>query len=274
MTLILSEATQYGIVMITDSAVEESPLASWQLPSKKPGHTLVRLGVPKLVPILGPSFAISYWGQASVGNPTDHAVTIPLDELLRDFATTSSSVETLPSIAQRLANEINPRINVGTTRLGFHVAGFHEDQGKRFPAIYHVHTGGEPPEPQGQLKVSQDIPYGIGKSPQQWHSFLSAGGGHMLRNGAFQSYAVFAEHLNEGIAAFAGMSGRSFSGPSSGKEALRHRARILTFVMRTVCSLYQLADSMPIVAEPLSWITISADGIEECEIIEGTRHRN
>jgi hypothetical protein len=137
MTLIVSEVSKFGIAMTADSAITEQYPTSWALSSGKPPPPTVRTGAQKIVPIQSINAAISVWGFGTVGMPNDLDAQIPIDCFLQDFAESIRSGVSLDDVGYRLVNIVNQRIKIGQIRGGFHLAGYSEENSKRFPALYH-----------------------------------------------------------------------------------------------------------------------------------------
>lgn len=126
MTLIISEITSLGIVMVADTAVTESV----KLPS---GKELVRVlnGFKKLQKIPYLSAGISMWGNGYVGS-------MPTDMWLSDFIESRTDLDSIHSFADELANELQASNGTNKEPMGLHLAGYVEVDGEKRPTLYHI----------------------------------------------------------------------------------------------------------------------------------------
>lgn len=267
MTLIVTEASKFGIAMAADSAVTFNYPPNLTLSSGRRVPPTVRTGVQKIVPISSINAAVAAWGFGNVGTPQNKSLQIPLDQFLFDFANRVDSHKSITSVGNELAEEINSRIEIGKVRGGFHLAGYDKYDNKTFPVIYHVHTGHDPAGPHGPLKLHQDFPYASGRTIDKWIEDLNNDIIFWLRNGQFRTYAYFSEYLNDLMQRLAAETG--FLCPDLTKFAtpLEARARFLKLQISTICEFYRLSNHLETIAMPISWITISERGIEHFERI-------
>ncbi len=176
MTLVVSEVSRHGIVMIGDSAVTYS--RGEEIIEVKPGAVKVQYS-PEL------NVGISMWGWGTAGKQS-------LDVWIADFL--KSQVQPRPnleqlgnSLAQQL-NEIRKEFDVPMheiARSGFHLGGY--DNG--VPRLWHVHTG-HFQEPVHELRLYKDYPNDQGISDEQFTQFLQGSGAVHLRNGYHQFFAI------------------------------------------------------------------------------------
>ncbi len=268
MTLVLSEVSKHGIAMAADSAITQISDPRLKLPSGDSVPKTVRTGAEKIVEIKSIQAALSVWGFGAVGMPGDTKWQIPVDKFLLDFASTVGADETLEDVGNRLADEVNPRIRVGAVHGGFHLAGYVEQERQAFPVLYHVNTGPDDKHPK-PLELYRDYPFDSGRTIQQWRAELEAGVSFWLRNGMIQTYVYFAESLNDLMKLLNKKfeficphhEGQQFHSP------LEARARYLKLQIQTICEFYRLSNSTAFIAMPVSWITISPNGIQNFEKI-------
>lgn len=168
MTLVVSEITRLGVVMVDDSAVTFDEGA---------GST-VRTGVAKVQYAASANIGFAMWGTACVGSSS-------MDMWLQEFISTSVDFgDQLEDVASRLADSLNQAIaGSGTVswnreRRGIHIAGYVDG----LPHLYHVHTGGDP-NAQHELRVFRDFPFGVPGNLVDFESRLRSVGGYHLRNG-------------------------------------------------------------------------------------------
>lgn len=266
MTLIVSEVSKYGIAMAADSAITEEYPPDWSMSSGKSAPPIVRIGAQKIIPIKVIKSAIAVWGFGAIGTESYHGAQIPIDQFLLDFVTSVKPRESLEDVGNRLVDLVNQRIDVGNVRGGFHIAGYTKEKGKRFPALYHMHTGHKPDGPHGPLKLYKDYPFGAGRSVEKWLNELNSTT-FWLRNGAFQTYAIFSEYLEDLMSRLKKETEFICPDISRFNTPLEARGRYLKLQIQTLCEFYRLSNHLETIAMPVSWITINSKSIEHFEPI-------
>ena len=266
MTLIVSEVSKFGIAMAADSAITETYPPSWALNSGIPVPPTVRVGAQKIIPIKTINAAIAVWGFGTVGMPANLDAQIPIDSFLLDFAESINANTSLEEVGNKLAGAINPLIKVGGVRGGFHLAGYSQEKGVRFPALYHIHTGHKAGGPHEPLKLYRDFPFENNLNVDQWLKNLETIT-YWLRNGLFDTYAYFSTYLNELMQRLARETDFICPDYSRFSSALEARGRFLRLQIQTICEFYRLSNRLETIAMPISWITISPKGIEHFEPI-------
>lgn len=267
MTLIVSEVSKFGIAMAADSAITETCPSSWNLSSNSPVPPTVRVGAQKIIPIGSINAAISVWGLGTLGMPDNLEAQIPIDKFLYDFVNSIASGTSLEDVGNRLADVVNSRIKIGTVRGGFHLVGYKDENGKHFPVLYHVHTGHNPNGPHESLKLYRDFPFGSGRDIDKWLADLQNNVIFWLRNGLFDTYAYFSQYLNELMVRLAHETGFICPDYSRFNTELEARGRFLKLQVQTICEFYRLSNRLETIAMPISWITISPEGITHFEPI-------
>ncbi|GEM_PF-1667975 len=269
MTLIVSEVSRHGIAMAADSAVTSNPALELRLESGRPAPPVIRTGAQKIIPLWPINAAIACWGFGAVGPHDNPNAQIPVDTFLIDFAGTVQETESLDDVGRRLVDVLNRRIPVGR-RGGFHLAGFTEDQGRRFPALYHIHTGPNAQGPHGPLVLYRDAPYGQNPhiSIDQWLAYIETGGFYWIRNGEFGVYAHFSARLNQLMEELQREERFVCPDPAKFRTPLEGRGRFLKLQVQTICEFYRLSNRIDSIAQPISWVTINPERIERFEPIE------
>ena len=264
MTLIVSEVSRFGIAMAADSAITETYPEDWILPSGSHTPPTVRVGAQKIIPIRTIDAAISVWGFGAVGAPGQEDVMIPIDRYLEDFAEMVKPNSSLEEVGNQLAAVTNERIEVGQVRGGFHLGGYTTQGAKRFPALYHIHTGHKPGGPHRPLELRPDYPFDSGRDVDRWLKELKSTT-FWLRNGAIDAYGAFQRHLNDLMNRL--RKEADFDCPYYPRfsSALEARGRFLRLQIQTICEFYRLSNRLETIAMPISWITISEKGIEHFE---------
>jgi len=177
MTLVVSEASTFGIAMVGDSAI--TIVEPGRPPRIESGAAKVQYA-----PLANIGFAM--WGDACVaGRQMDNW----LDEFIVANDSKNADVESLGAILEcelRSALKSESR-SWNQMRRGLHIAGFIGG----IPHIYHLHTGGDLTN-QHEPTLFRDYPYGIQLSPEEFRDRLQAGPCH-VRNGYYQHFGALYE---------------------------------------------------------------------------------
>jgi hypothetical protein len=177
MTLVVSEASMFGIAMVGDSAITiTEPDRSSRIES---GAAKVQYA-----PLANVGFAM--WGDACVaGRQMDSW----LDSFIASNDTKAADVESLgASLERELRSALKSESRTwNQMRRGLHIAGFIHG----IPHIYHLHTGGDLAN-QHEPKLFRDYPYGINLSPEQFREALRVNPCH-VRNGYYQHFGALYE---------------------------------------------------------------------------------
>jgi hypothetical protein len=173
MTLVVSEVTGFGIVMVGDSAVTV----------RTDDQPRIYTGAAKVQYSRDANVGFAMWGRACVGGQTQ-------DTWLSQFIASIRTAEPLGVIAQRLADELNAELSRegrpwSELRRGIHIAGYVD----RLPHLYHVHTG-DPTLPQHELQVFKDFPYIHAEDLDAYRTRLETVGGYHLRNGFYELFGT------------------------------------------------------------------------------------
>jgi hypothetical protein len=266
MTLVVSEVSKFGIAMAADSAITTRYPSTFLLQSGKPAPPTVRTGAQKIVPIRAINAAISVWGFGTIGTTVDQDAKIPIDKFLSDFAESINPRDELDEVGEKLAKVVNARIRIGEVRGGFHLAGYTQEAGVRFPALFHIHTGHNPEGPHEELRLYRDFPFDSGRNVQKWLEDLKSWT-FWLRNGSYDVYASFSENLNNLMSNLEKHSNFICPDHSKFSTPLEARGRYLKLQIQTICEFYRLSNKLETIAMPVSWITISSDRIEHFDPI-------
>ena len=267
MTLVVSEVSNYGIAMAADSAITTSYPPGWVLASGTPAPPTIRTGAQKIIPIKTIDAAISVWGFGTVGIPNDLEAQIPIDKFLKDFANSVDDGQSLDDVGEQLAYLINERIRTEDTRGGFHLSGYIQAEGKKIPVLYHIHNGHRQKPPYDKVRLYRDYPFDIGYSVDKWFEDLQMNSFFYLRNGIIDTYARFHDYLTKLMVDLSNEF--RFLCPDHAKfsTALEARGKFLRLQIETICDFYRLSNRLEVIAKPVSWITISPEGIQHFEPI-------
>lgn len=170
MTLVISDVSSFGVVMVGDSAVTDQ------------SNGAVSSGAAKVQysPLANIGFAL--WGNAHV----DHR---RLDVWLGEFISTRiSRADTVEEIGQRLATDLNSILSSTgqpwrNLVRGIHLTGFRNG----VPVLFHVHCGNDN-EPAHELRLYRDFPDDQHWSEAYYRRMLNFSFIH-LRNGYHPLFA-------------------------------------------------------------------------------------
>lgn len=232
MTLVVSEFSEYGIVMVADSAVtrRQSPGA--------PAY--VENTYTKLHAIPQCNAAISMWGNGYVG-------TERTDVWIANFLKSHSYTTSISQLAQELTDALRKE-NVPSPQ-GFHLAGYESARGAARPMLFHVRN--TELEKDGsysmhQFEIGQEWPRpdGYDRLGQLW-----------MWNGIFESFLVLTNALEEYTPTLAGILKTELPPTDLDKRGAYVRA-----VFRFVMGLHECAGKLPSIGEPLLTVLISPNG--------------
>ena len=228
-----------------------------------------RSGARKLAKVKAISAGVSVWGMGQVQNMCLPKECLPMDQFLWAFAEMVGNDKTLEDVGRCLAAELNRRVKPGEGDGGFHLAGYTKDQGRRFPAIYHVypHPSHEPP---GSYDLHLDWPFEHwDRTLDEWLAYIEGGGFAWLMNVDSRAFAEYSSSMNkvmDSLQRDADPAG-AFNLRPPYKNDLEFRGRFLKLQIEAICELYRLRTGLSIIAKPVSWLTISETGIQDCEIV-------
>src|SRR5258706_2019567 len=183
MTLIITELSKFGIVMVADSAVTFTEI----LPDGSQFHHVLN-GAQKLQAIPYLKAGISVWGLGSI--PTQNG-NLSTDVWINDFISRHSQVSALSDFADRLAQELQESLGEEQVSVGFHLAGFVEVENQNLPTFYHVRNvdGTFANYEFHEFIVGQDFP------PRE----LADNESYITRNGDYGTYAVLATAVHNAL---------------------------------------------------------------------------
>jgi hypothetical protein len=239
MTLVVTEASAFGIAMVGDSALTVSEVGH-------PQRILAGAAKVQYAPLANVGFAV--WGDACVGSSL-------IDAWLTDFIQAHDRAGTdIESMGLALEGALRVALASDARawnkkRRGIHLAGFVGG----IPHIYHLHTGHDLKN-QHQPTLYRDYPYGIGATPQQFMQLAARTPQH-LRNGyyqhfagVYQSFKVYADLLPQ--------IGVDWPGPS-----LDDRCAFLTLQAQVVALTLQWSGRQQKVNTDVSAIAFTPTGL-------------
>jgi len=198
MTLIISELSPLGIVMVADNAITfdcYAPNGTFKGRSFK--------GLTKLLPVAKIQAGLSYWGWANVCPYGDINKGIPFDWWLSNFLMVNDdkfdNLEDLANLLETELRKIIPKIDENPLSYGgIHLAGFSQYKGNLIPDFWHIHNGASQALSAKQIdslivNANHDCP--VKKTVE----FFSKGMFYMTRNGELEIFIPLFDSLNEYI---------------------------------------------------------------------------
>jgi len=241
MTLVVSDISHHGIIMVGDSA---------KTLKQKDSTLRVISGAVKVQYCKKANIGIAMWGQALVGNQR-------LDNWISTFIEQSISTnEPVEIIGNKLANQLNPILqSSGKTWkdlvCGFHIGGYRDN----LPVLFHVHCGHNN-EPAHELRLYKEYPDDQKWSEYLYNYYLNYQFIH-LRNG----YHPLFGPLFDNILDYSNTLRASFN-ISFPKNTLTSRFEFYKLLVKFVAGILPVADIHPSVNQVLSSIAFTKDGIE------------
>jgi hypothetical protein len=216
MTIVVTTASRLGITVVGDRAITRPESNGPQIfHGKKVWYSPAA------------NVALAFWGNVYYPGTS-------LEEWAGQFTASIKTSETVFSIAQRLADNMNAALEPtgrlwSDLRRGVHVSGYEN----ALPVILHVHTG-DPKIVNHELRVHRDFPDIHGGGPENYRLNLDAGARVQLRNGAhelFVTVAILAEESRPQLSLFlrTPVPAPTLSGQASFDAAIvRFAAEIIT----------------------------------------------
>jgi hypothetical protein len=223
MTLVITEVSKaFGCVVVGDSAVLVG--------------TNVEFGAEKIHYSTEATIGFAIWGNACLAGQR-------VDELISSYVSQLKSSASPRSAGHDLAALLNFQGKKdGRTwealRGGVHVSGYEGSS----PVLFHVHTGHDPPAPQGPFRLYEDFP--------------DASAGVQLRNGYYKMFAA----LYDGMQHYAaGLQELGFKWPS---ESIEDRVSYYTIMVDAAARTLKAAGRVPAVGGNVSSFAFNRSGIQ------------
>ncbi len=177
MTLVVSDISRLGVIMVGDSAVSRGRESMVSGAVKVQYSTVANIGV-------------ALWGNANVGSSR---MDYWISDFIQNFVQPNDTVE---NVGQKIVEQLNPILSASGKPWkdlvrGIHLAGYRNGN----PCLFHVHTGHDT-EPAHELTLYMDYPDGKGWS-EYYFNFLLEFGFIQLRNGYHPLFAPLFEHVLE-----------------------------------------------------------------------------
>jgi hypothetical protein len=252
MTLVLSEVSKYGVVMVGDSAIESSFAKTDILPSGKPATPVYRTGCDKVKLIPNHSIGISFWGMGKIGGT-------PTDVWIEDYISNIVKPEdTFAHICEQLKERVNYDMKMSEKygRGGFHVGTvMRPANGPSIPMVYHIHNGNGGHE-WIPFSVQKDIPFGLGLTVEQYLAELERGFWRFIRNGYVESFHYIQNAFFNAMEHLGVQSGIRIPYP----ENIKTHESLMRLQVGVFADLIALSNQPPVIAKPITSLTIDLDG--------------
>jgi hypothetical protein len=254
MTLVVSDISKHGIVMVGDSAITQI----------KNGRKEVRSRCAKIHYSSAANIGFATWGNAGVGK-------IKMDTWISEFIQTSiKQGEAIEDVAIKLINQLNPILASSGLRWkqvhrGIHIAGYKNG----LPCLYHIHCGHDN-EPSHELRFYKDFPDDQPWSERKFEFRLNFCFTH-LRNGYHPLFGLLFDRILEYSNQL-----RMFYNISFPFESLNHRLEFYKLLVGFVAGVLVASNRRPIINDKLSAIAFTEKKLviderieSEYEAIEG-----
>lgn len=223
MTLVVTEVSEaFGCVVVGDSAVTIG--------------TKVIYGAEKIHYSSSATLGFALWGNACLAGRR-------VDDLVSGFVASLGSFATPRSAGRDLAALLTQEgkrdgRNWLDLRGGVHVCGYENS----VPVLFHVHTGHEPPAPQGSFQLYEDFP--------------DASAGCHLRNGYYRMFSGLFDGMQH-YAAQLGVLGYKWP-----YGAVEDRVSYFTIMVDTVARTLEAAGRVAAVGGKVSSFAFNRSGIQ------------
>jgi hypothetical protein len=223
MTLVVTEVSErFGCVVVGDSAV-------------RVGARVV-LGAEKIHFSAEATIGFAIWGNACLAGQR-------VDQLISSFVSHLTRNASPRSVGRDLAAVLNTEGKKDgraweALRGGVHVSGYEGST----PVLFHVHTGPDPPEPQGPFQLYEDFPDGAA--------------GVQLRNGYYKMFGPLFDGMQYYAAALQQLG---FKWPM---ESVEDRVSYYTLMVDFVSRTLQAAGRIAAVRGTVSSFAFNRNGIQ------------
>ena len=251
MTLVLSEVSKFGLVMVGDSAIESTYTDLALLPSGKKPNPIVRTGCDKVKQVPGRPIGISFWGMGKIGDiPTD----LWVDDYIQNIVEPDWGFD---EICEQLKENVNYHMTQSKAfgRGGFHVGTVKKPNGgPPIPYLYHVHNDSDGQDWE-HFRVQEDIPKGLEMTIDQYLAELNRGMWRFLRNGFVDSFQKIQDRMFDLIEEFARTKGIMIPSP----ENIQTHEKFARLQVGLMADLFALSNHNPLVGRPITSLTIDME---------------
>ena len=246
MTLIITEVSRYGIVMVADSAVTSINEDTGEI------HSIEENGATKLSKIDYLNAGISWWGLGTINQKNT-------EEWLNEFIEQNKNdCRSISDFANRLEKELRNILGNINTELGFHLAGYENTQQGNLPLFYHItnsavnncfdHTTKEFDAQKDYTPEKQEY----NKENPYW----------LTRNGDYFLYANISERLQGFFNQLATIHGVIIPG----NQSLNGREEYLRFYMEMIKKIFSISNLEQTIGGKVASLKIDSNGIRDYKI--------
>lgn len=235
MTLVITEVSErFGCVIVGDSAITIQ---------KKDGTYDVQWGAEKVHYSTKATMGFAVWGNACLAGKR-------IDKMISSFVSNLASSAS-PRVAGRdlAALLVDEGKKDGRSwedlRGGVHLCGYEG----HLPVLFHVHTGADPPNPQGPFKLYED--------------FADARSAVHLRNGYYRMFGVLFDGMQNYAA---GLQNLGFKWPF---EKVEDRVSYYSIMVDTISQTLRAAGKSPSVGGAISGLAFNRNGIQVDKRLQG-----
>ncbi|MDP1718773.1 MAG: hypothetical protein Q8L40_11940 [Burkholderiales bacterium] len=223
MTLVVTEVSEaFGCVVVGDSAVTIG--------------TNVVFGAEKVQYSAEAMIGFALWGNACLaGRRVDELVSSFVSQITRATSPRSAGRDLSALLTSEGKKDGRDWKEL---RGGVHICGYEGS----VPVLFHVHTGHEPPAPQGPFQLYEDFP----DASHLCH----------LRNGYYKMFGTLFDGMQQYAA---GLHQLGFKWPN---EAVEDRVSYYSIMINTVAQTLKAAGRVPSVGEMVSAFAFNRNGIQ------------
>jgi hypothetical protein len=241
MSLIVSDISIHGIVMVGDSAITR----------RKNGNVVeTSSDCSKIHYSKAANMGFAIWGRSNLPNQR-------LDSWLHEFVNSKvHSGDSVENVGQLLAKSLNKQIEAmkepwNRQVRGIHLAGYRGDK----PVLFHVHCGHANESPH-ELRLYHDYPDNQNWSMEEFEKLLSLGVIH-LRNGFIQHFAALFDSMLMYMERLDHVLGVKLPQPS-----LRGRLDFYKLLVQFVADTLTVTGQTQAVNDKLSAIAFDRNGLQ------------
>lgn len=240
MTLVVSEVSGLGIVMVGDGAVTIRP---------NTGPDRVVDGAAKVQYARKANIGFAIWGSACVNMSQMDAW---LARFIERHDSQSMGLEGMAkSLASALTEDLSKEADSGERlRRGIHIAGYVDG----LPHLYHVHTGDEG-TPQHFPRVFKDFPYVRQPDLDAYRERLETIGGYHLRNGYYRMFGTLFDSIYGYTEALKALD---FGWPN---RSLDDRASLYCLLLRFISDTLEADNRLPSVGGEIQALGFTEAGM-------------
>jgi len=259
MTLVVSDVTSHGIVMVGDSAITRITRSKNKC-EKREKRELSEDLAAKVHYSKEANIGVTVWGDYP--SVDEERLDVRVRRFVEEEVCSGMDIE---GVAERLTEMLNEKLfpgggNRDEKRLGLHIAGYKDG----LPRLWHIHTG-EKEKPQHELRLHKDFPEGQHLCDECAGKYLGDKGFFHLRNGY---YPVFAA-LFDAMMVY-GNGVRRFLGCEFPPDDLDGRLEFYKILVSFVADTLVIARRHKGVNKPISYVAFNQSGRQRSHLVEPT----